>query len=526
MPIGVCRGLGGPLGPARLRRAYFFAHILPAARIAWMPVASVESPEKPLTARQLEVLELMAKGLTNKEIGGVLEISPGTVKVHVAAVIRALDVTNRTEATNRLHELRLVDRNGEGREAFRVNGFGDRPAIAVLPFANFSDDPTQDFLADGLVEDLITSLAGWRWFPVLARNSTFVYKGEAVDIKEVSRALGAGFVIEGSVRRAGDRVRITVQVLDGASAEHVWANHYDCELDEVFKLSDEIVAEIVASLEPALVRIGGLRVLSHRPEQLGAWQNLQRAYVHAGENRLSGFVAAQSCLDRATELDPEFSVAWALSTYCQFHLHLLGYEPDDGAGNPAARLAVAANRLAELDTTDPFAPLGNGMRLMVQGERKQALAAMRRAVELGPSLTFAVWGMAIAEGANGNPKEAIGWIERAFRLCPRDPLLAPAHLNHGAYLMALNRSEGAEAAFERSVQWGPELPYAYPFLAIFHALRGEHDRAQARIARMNEIQLQPHYSPMTGVRVFAPPEQQAVVRSLFELVGLGDAPDV
>ncbi len=458
----------------------------------------------------------MAKGLTNKEIGGVLEISPGTAKVHVAAVIRALDVTNRTEATTRLHELGLGAKHDEVREDFNVSGFGNRRAIAVLPFDNFSSDREQDFLADGIVEDLTTSLANWRWFPVIARNSTFAYKDKAIDVQAVSRALGAGFIVEGSVRRTGDRVRITVQVLDGATATHVWAERYDCELANVFDITDEIVASIVASLEPALLRIEGLRVLSHRPDQLDAWQSLQRAYVHSGQNSLAGLLEAQTCLDRATELDPELSIAWAVSSFCQFHLYQFGHHDD--TADPITLLDRAVDKLVELDATDPFTPLAIGMSRLARGDQKGALSAMQRAVELGPSMTFAVWGIAIAEGANGNPEQALLWLDRVFRLCPEDPILAAAHLNRGGYLTALGRIEEAEAAFERGRQLGPELPHAYPFLALLHALRGEHAEAQRLIQKMKAIA--PGYSPLLTMRVFAPPESHDGLESALAKAGI------
>lgn len=478
-----------------------------------------EASETLLTPRQLEVLELMAKGLTNKEIGNVLEISAGTAKVHVAAVIRALDVTNRTEATNRLHELGLGADQDPVESHLTVPGFGSRPAIAVLPFQNFSTDPEHEFLADGIVEDLITGLAAWRWYPVIARNSSFAYKGKAIDIKEVSRSLGAGYVIEGSVRAMGDRIRITVQVIEGTTAEHVWVEQYDRQLADVFEGTDEIVASMVASIEPALVRIHGLRVLTHSSDQPDAWACLHRAIAHVSENSVAGFLEAQAMLDRAIELDPRFSSAWAFSSYCQFHLHHLGQRV--GGDDPVSRLDRIAAKLHELDAADPYAPLAAGMSRMAHGDRQGAVQAMRRSVELAPSLTYALWGMSIALSGAGELEEAVEWLERMFRLSPKDPLLAPAHANYGILMVPLGRLSEAEEALQASFRIGPGLPYSYAGLAIFHHLRDEHEQARAKIERMYE--LCPGYSVLRSVRIFLPPEHQGTMDGLLDLVGLGSS---
>jgi TolB-like protein len=181
-----------------------------------MPGA-LQAPEEFLTPRQLEVLELLCKGLTNAEIAGVLDIAAGTAKNHVAAVLEAMGVSNRTEAVGLLKE--QAEPTEFDTVGHAVPGFGQRPSLALLPLDNLGP-PVDDHIADGLVEDLTTALAALRWFPVIARNSSFSYKGRGVDVRQISRELGARCILEGSARRSGDRLRVHVQLIDGASGEH------------------------------------------------------------------------------------------------------------------------------------------------------------------------------------------------------------------------------------------------------------------------------------------------------------------
>ena len=468
--------------------------------LAGMPPAKPAPSEDLLTPRQLEVLELVAKGLPNKEIAGVLGIAPATVKHHVAAVIEALDVTNRTEAVSRLHELGLGSAPEEG-GAFKVDGFGSRPAIAVLPFDDFSDEKENEHLADGFAEDLITRLAGWRWFPVISRNSTFVYKGKTVDVREVSRALGARYVIEGSVRRMGERIRITVQLIDGGRGEHVWAQRYDGELAQIFELSDEIVDGVVATLEPAIARIEGLRVVSQRPEQLDAWDLSQRAWLHKIEQTIPGLVAAQECVDRSLELDPDLAIAISLGGLLQFHFLLLGREGSE------ARIEHAARRLMEVDRTDPFAHLISSLHHFARRDGEPALAAAERAVELGPSLVWARMMRGMALLILGRPADTLASLEQALRLSPQDALLSELHLVWASAFLQLGRFDEAIGELRSALREAPELPYAYPWLAFWHASQGEADEAASLTARMRE--LDPNYDPTRTQHFFVPPEAES-----------------
>ncbi|NNL66289.1 MAG: winged helix-turn-helix transcriptional regulator, partial [Myxococcales bacterium] len=247
-----------------------------------MQAAGTGDARELLTPRQLEVLELLARGLTNREIAGVLGISPGTAKVHVSAVIEALDVSNRTEAAMVLHELRAgadgeQKPDAEAPSRGGVPGFGARPAIAILPFDDLSAESPDAFFADALVEDLTTAMAAFRWFPVIARNSAWSYRGRALEMTQVSQELGARYLVEGSVRRSKDRVRIHVQLIDGTSGEHLLAEKLDRPLDEALALQDEIVESIVGALAPTLLRVEGMRALRRPVASLDAWERFQRA---------------------------------------------------------------------------------------------------------------------------------------------------------------------------------------------------------------------------------------------------------
>ncbi len=471
-----------------------------------------------LTPRQLNVLELVAKGLTNPEIANVLGIARGTVKVHVAAVIEALDVTNRTEAATRLHELGLASQSFATPEAFHVDGFGSRPAIAVLPFDSFSSDPEHALFADGFVEDLITRLAGWRWFPVIARNSTLAYKGRATDMKEVARALGAGYLVEGSVRRTGDRLRITVQVIDGATNVHVWANRYECALDEIFDVSDSIVDSIVATLQPALVKIGGLKLKKHKPDDLDAWQTCERAWSEATGHTPDGYRRAQELLDRVLGVDPGFAVAHQMTLSCQFNVWQLGSVEE--AAEALGRINASAQSLTDGDPNDPWAHFANAIASLFEGDRNTALSTIDRAIELQPSLAWAISSRGMILNALGRSEEALVEHDRAIRLSPYDPIRGMFSAGRAGSLSVMGRFEESEATLRSVLGEMPGLPYAHAVLIPILVGFGRADEARALADRMHEIA--PDYSPQRSVRAMLAPEARKLVLAMWALLGIED----
>ncbi|HKJ25685.1 MAG TPA: LuxR C-terminal-related transcriptional regulator, partial [Myxococcota bacterium] len=393
-------------------------------------MADLPTPEL-LTPRQLEVLELMSKGLTNREIAGVLDISAATVKVHVSSIIKALDVTNRTEAAMALQAL------GARREDAKsgVPGFGGRPAIAVLPFDALSGDDEQDFFADGLVEDLTTRLAAWRWFPVIARNSAFAAGRRPFVVTDVARELGARYVIEGSTRRSGDRVRIHVQLIDGETGAHVFAKKVDRTVDDVFAAQDEIVESIVGTLEPTLLQVEGLRALRRPAHALDTWERVQRGLIRLQEQLPEPLEQAIADFDAAIAAEPDFAPAHAGRAMTQFSRGLLHLGVTHWQASSERDLAVAAERAGacfaealasgrratECDPLDPAAWLALGAGLASTGQPDATRGALERSVDLGPSSAIACWSLGNLWLASDRWREAHGLYERAIRLSPRDP---------------------------------------------------------------------------------------------------------
>ena len=235
----------------------------------------------------------------------------------------------------------------------------DRPSIAVLPFANMSEDADQEYFADGMSEDLITGLSRIRWLFVIARNSTFVYKGRAVDVKQVARELGVRYVLEGSVRRAGNTLRISAQLIDAITGGHLWAERYDRELGDIFAVQDEITRSVVAAIEPRLLAAEGIRALSRSADHLGAWELVARAQTHVRRLTRADYETAIDALKQAVDAYPDYAPAQSLLGFCLvFAAHMGWVDRDQGllAGRDHAVRAVA------LDDRDPWGHIALGYR--------------------------------------------------------------------------------------------------------------------------------------------------------------------
>ena len=363
--------------------------------------------------------------------------------------------------------------------------FDDRPAIAVLPFDNLSADSEQAFFADGLAEDLITRLSSWRAFPVIARNSSFQYRGGNVDLRRVSHELGVRYVVEGSVRRAGDRIRVTAQLIDAPSGEHVWAETYDREVADVFVLQDEISSIIAASLMGDLTRAEGERAHQRGTNDLEAWSLYQLGLQHFDRYTLEGFSSARQLFERAAELDPRFATALGQFAIAGGSELMLGYPgpPEELVANMTAR----ARRAVELDARDPVAHLGLAVSYLATGDTKNGLESIRRAVDLNPSMPEAwVW-LGWVQVISENSEAAITASERARLLNPQGPMvwiydnLASAYWQLGRY------DEALEAA-ERLVAAQPTYLTGYPYMAMNLVALGRRDEARAAIVEGRRVQ--------------------------------------
>jgi TolB-like protein len=294
----------------------------------------------------------------------------------------------------------------------------DRPSIAVLPFANMSGDPDQEYFADGISEDLITGLSRIRWLFVIARNSTFVYKGRAVDVRQVAKELGVRYVLEGSVRRAGQRLRISAQLIDAATGGHHWAEQYDRELGDIFAVQDEITRSVVAAIEPRLLAAEGVRAFARSPGDLGAWELVARAQTHVWRLTRSDNEAAVEALGRAVDAYPDYAPARSRLGFCLvFAAHNGWIDRDQGlvAGRQHILRAIA------LDDCDPWGQIAFGYWAMMERRTEESIAAFRRAVTLNPGSAAAHCYLSHGLAFAGLSDEAITHGREAMRLSPLDP---------------------------------------------------------------------------------------------------------
>jgi adenylate cyclase len=366
----------------------------------------------------------------------------------------------------------------QGQRADGRRGFDDRPAIAVLPFDNLSADPEQAFFADGLAEDLITRLSSWRAFPVIARTSSFQYRGGIADLTRLSQNLGVRYVVQGSVRRAGERIRVNAQLIDAPSGEHVWAETYDRKITDVFALQDEMSATIAASLVGDLTRAEGERARQRGTHNLEAWSLYQIGLQHFDRYTLDDFADARRLFEQAAELDPRFATALG-------HVAIAGYsELMLGHSGPREKLVAdmmtSARRAVELDARDPTAHLGLAGSYLAVGEVTNALESIERAVDLNPSMPEAWIWLGFTQLLAGNPEITITATARAQRLNPQGAMvwiydnLALAYWELGRY------DEGLEAA-RRLVATQPTYLTGYAYIAMNAVALGRPDEARAAI---------------------------------------------
>ena len=297
----------------------------------------------------------------------------------------------------------------------------DRPAIAVLPFTNMSGDREQDYFSDGISEDIITALSKLRWFFVVARNSSFVYKGRAVHIHEIARELGVRYVVEGSVRRSGDRVRISAQLNDVSTGSHLWAERYDRDLADIFAVQDEITEAIVAAIEPQLYAAENFRAQQKPPGSLDAWDLLMRALSHYWRITREDNATAQALLEQAIAIDPAYGKALGLlATSHIFGAHM-GWADMAATVPVAERAALAA---VEADREDAWAHCGLGYTYLFRRRFDDALAEFELALNLNPNFAMAHAFLGVTLCYAGRWQDGDAAARRALRLSPRDPLAA------------------------------------------------------------------------------------------------------
>ncbi len=360
----------------------------------------------------------------------------------------------------------------------------DKPSIAVLPFLNMSGDSEQEYFSDGITEDIITELSKFHTLFVIARNSSFAFKGQSLDVKQISSKLGVRYVVEGSVRRAGNRVRITAQLIDAAEDNHIWAQRYDRNLEDIFAVQDEVTFAIVTAIEPQLAISERKRALRKPPESLDAWENYQRGLWHMFQYNPEDRDTTLGFFNRAIELDPTFSSAYAGLSYARYAYIILGVSPD--RDNDLKRTFEASQTAVRLDEHDPFAWVALTRGYLLRGEHDAAIIAADTAISLNPSFALAHFGRAHALWHSGRPGEAIASHDEALRLCPLDPLMWTYLASKAIALVMLGKYEEAIALSRRSQQQTNSAIFSH--LAEMSALGhlGRSEEARDAIKRAQE----------------------------------------
>jgi TolB-like protein/class 3 adenylate cyclase len=365
----------------------------------------------------------------------------------------------------------------------------DKPSIAVLPFQNMSGDPEQEVFADGMVENITTTLSKLRWFFVIARNSSFAYKGRSVDVKRVGRELGVRYVLEGSVRKGGNRLRITAQLVEAETGNHIWAERYDREIVDIFAVQDEITERVVAAIEPELYAAEHFRSQRKPPESLNAWECVIRALSRLGQGTREANTDAEALCRRAIATAPDYGQAHSLLAW----VLLRRTSWSGGLRAAVPEISTEVQAALGLDDHDTWAHLAHGILFLRLRRFDESVRALRRTVELNPNFALGHGALGLPLALRGAQEEAIRCAEYALRLGPNDRLvgaysaraIAFAHFTAGRYAEC---AACARYAVEKSPE---DLPRNWLLTAAL-AMLGEADAAAD--ARATLLRLQPKFS--------------------------------
>ena len=363
--------------------------------------------------------------------------------------------------------------------------FPDKPSIAVLPFANLSGDPEQEYFADGMVEEIITALSRIRSLFVIARNSTFTYKGQAIDVKQVGRELGVRYLLEGSVRKWSGRVRITAQLIDATSGTNLWADRFDGSLEDIFDLQDKVALSVAGVIEPTVQAAETARVATRRTSDLTAYDLYLRALSHLYPREKEGIVAALELLEQAIERQPRYGPALALGAMCHEDLLAAGWTDDPAATR--RRGLDLARRALRIGGDDPTILVNSAAALAYFGEDIDAMMALvDRALALNPSFARGWHISGVLRLWAGQPDLAIEHIERSLRFSPRGRIGMSLAMIGAAHFVSRRFNE-AVASLLVARQEDPSHPFPYRVLASCYALLGLFDKARETVEHLRTI---------------------------------------
>ncbi len=446
-------------------------------------------------------------------LGDIMEKSDGTVYgdgVNIAARLQGLAepggiaVSEAVQAAQRNRLPTAFDDLGEHTvkniahpvRAFRVRVDGaaasagvapslalpDKPSIAVLPFNNLSGDPEQEFFADGVVEAITATLSRIRSFFVIARNSAFCYKGKAVNLREVSRELGVRYVLEGSVQKAGNRLRITVQLIDAVADSHIWADRVDGTLEDLFELQDRITERVAGALQPSIRLAEIERARRKRPQDLGAYDYTMRAMPLVWALEMEASENALNLLGRALAIDPEYPLALSLAGWCHAQRMVYNWTDDIGAAGSAA--LSHAERAAELSGDDPLILAVLGAVHTFLRNYGTARIMLERAVALDPNAAWAWSRLGWLENYSEHSERAIEYFQRALRLSPLDPMNFNNYVGMGSANEVAERYEEAVALYRRGLQERPHALWILRNLVCSLVGAGRMEEAKVEFAHL------------------------------------------
>jgi adenylate cyclase len=361
----------------------------------------------------------------------------------------------------------------------------DKPSIAVLPFTNMTDSSKQQYFADGITDDIITGLSHLKWLFVIARNSTFTYKGRAVDVRQVGQDLGVRYVLEGSVRVSGSRIRITGQLIEAASGRHIWADRYDRQLDDVFAVQDEITTNVLAAIEPHLYAEEGARTASQPPDRISTWGLVVRAIGLISKLGCQDNEEARSLLERAITIEPTYAKAHAILSWAVWWAAYNYWLLDEQEG--IAEAQRHAEQALVFDASEPWARMVLGLCLSADGQHERALPELEAALRINPSFALAhtIYGWALAR--TGRFDDAVVETKTALRLSPADTFLSFYEFFHGYALMVARRFEDALPYVRRAIVAFPNFPSHYGLLISCYGHLGLQDQTKMLLAHRNSL---------------------------------------
>src|SRR5262249_17805724 len=376
----------------------------------------------------------------------------------------------------------------------------DKPSIAVLPFQNMSSDPGQEYFADGLTEDIITGLSQQPWFFVIARNSSFAYKNKAIDVRDVAAQLGVRYVLEGSVRKAANTVRVTGQLIDATRGNHLWAERFDRESADIFELQDDITNNVIGSIGPQILVAEAARVRRKPPQNIDAWDLLIRALPHIWKLSTAEHRQAQALLLQALIIDPDYAQAHAMLGWS--YISMFNLDTRTPIGQFTERALEAGQRAVTLDEQEPWGHLVFGLGHARRRRPELAINHLSKAVALSPSFALGYAGLGYALACGGQPERGLENLERALRLSPRDPFLAGyAPIVRYMGLFALGRYEETVTVCKATAELNPRHAGAWRLMTVSLGLLGRTEEARAALAHTPTL----HPDPPSAHAPTAPP---------------------